>query len=39
MWGMGHMYLLPILVILYAFAYESERDTHETPGASAPNDG
>ena len=28
MWSMGHMYLLPILLILYALACESERD-HE----------
>ena len=26
MWSMGHMYLLPILLILYALACESERD-------------
>jgi predicted membrane protein len=26
MWSMGHMYLLPILVILYAIARDSERD-------------
>jgi putative membrane protein len=40
MWGMGHMYLLPILVILYAFAHESERDQDDgAPEVSAPNDG
>lgn len=26
MWSMGHMYLLPIIVILYRFARESERE-------------
>jgi hypothetical protein len=39
MWGMGHMYLLPILVILYAFAHDSEREHDDAPEASAPNDG
>ena len=33
------MYLLPILVILYAFAHDSEREHDDAPEASAPNDG
>jgi putative membrane protein len=39
MWSMGHMYLLPILVILYSLAHESERDHDDAPEASAPIDG
>lgn len=39
MWSMGHMYLLPILVILYAIARDSGRDHDETREASAPVDG
>jgi putative membrane protein len=34
MWSMGHMYLLPILVILYAIARDSERD--DATESSAP---
>jgi len=34
MWSMGHMYLLPILVILYALAHESEHEHDATPDAS-----
>ena len=36
MWSMGHMYLLPILVILYEVSRESERDRGDVPGAGAP---
>ena len=39
MWSMGHMYLLPILVILYAIARDSGRGHDETREASAPVDG
>jgi putative membrane protein len=39
MWSMGHMYLLPILVILYAIARDSGRDHDEASEASAPVDG
>ena len=37
MWSMGHMYLLPILVILYILARESEHP--DAPEASTPIDG
>jgi putative membrane protein len=37
MWSMGHMYLLPILVILYTLARESGRDHDDAPTDSAPN--
>jgi cytochrome c oxidase assembly factor CtaG len=33
MWMMGHMYLLPILLILYEIARDSERSGEDTPGA------
>jgi putative membrane protein len=39
MWSMGHMYLLPILVILYALARESDGDHDDASEASAPIDG
>ena len=39
MWSMGHMYLLPILVILYALARQSERNQDDAPEASTPIDG
>jgi len=39
MWSMGHMYLLPILVILYAIARDSGRGHDETREASARVDG
>jgi len=35
MWSMGHMYLLPILVILYVLAQESEREHDEATEASS----
>jgi cytochrome c oxidase assembly factor CtaG len=33
MWMMGHMYLLPILLILYEIARDSEREPDDAPGA------
>ena len=33
MWGMGHMYLLPILLILYEVSRESERERGDVPRA------
>jgi len=39
MWSMGHMYLLPILVILYAIARDSGRDHDEASEVSTPADG
>ena len=39
MWSMGHMYLLPILVILYALARESEHDHDDSIEPSTPTDG
>ncbi len=36
MWSMGHMYLLPILVILYGVSRESKREGDDAPGAEAP---
>ena len=39
MWSMGHMYLLPILVILYAIARDSGRDHDEASEISTPADG
>jgi len=35
MWSMGHMYLLPILVILYVLAHESERENDEATETSS----
>ena len=39
MWSMGHMYLLPILVILYAIARDSGRDHNEASEVPTPADG
>ncbi len=35
MWSMGHMYLLPILVILYEVSCESEREGDDAPARTS----